>query len=238
MPPQIDALIIQGANNLCGTGGYFRWFTGVSMGTSYPATVIFPKDGLMTLVSHGPMGVERDFEGRDGVWRGVGKWLPTRPGRGQDRPARRPGQDPRHRPGPQRQTRPPPATAPRPADGAATPLVQRRSLASRTVQRLPGRPRRVPRHHPPPAPPRRRRSTTPQARSPSPWTGPTAPAWPAPSTSSPKNSTPRPHASPATAAPSPTRSAPHESQHPTHRYFRRSESGRQCIVVRERQAVQ
>ena len=77
MPPQIDALIIQGANNLCGTGGYFRWFTGVSMGTSYPATVIFPKDGLMTLVSHGPMGVERDFEGRDGVWRGVGKWLPT-----------------------------------------------------------------------------------------------------------------------------------------------------------------
>ena len=78
MPEQkLDALIIQGANNLCGTGGYFRWFTGVSMGTSYPATVIFPRDGLMTLVSHGPMGVERDFGGKDAVWRGVGKWLPT-----------------------------------------------------------------------------------------------------------------------------------------------------------------
>ena len=78
MPEQkLDALIIQGANNIAGTGGYFRWFTGVSMGTSYPGTVIFPKDGLMTLVSHGPMGVERDFEGKDPVWRGVGKWLPT-----------------------------------------------------------------------------------------------------------------------------------------------------------------
>src|SRR5690242_14429588 len=78
MPEQkLDALIVQGANNLGGTGGCFRWFTGVSMGTSYPATVIFPKDGLMTLVSHGPMGVERDFAGKDPVWRGVGKWLPT-----------------------------------------------------------------------------------------------------------------------------------------------------------------
>ena len=33
MPEQkLDALIVQGANNMCGTGGYFRWFTGVSMG--------------------------------------------------------------------------------------------------------------------------------------------------------------------------------------------------------------
>src|SRR5262245_42406377 len=47
------------------------------MGTSYPATVIFPKAGPMTLVSHGPMGVERDFAGKDAVWRGVGKWFPT-----------------------------------------------------------------------------------------------------------------------------------------------------------------
>ena len=78
MPEQkLDALIVQGANNLAGTGGYFRWFTGVSMGTSYPGTVIFPRDGLMTLVSHGPMGVERDFAGNDPIWRGVGKWFPT-----------------------------------------------------------------------------------------------------------------------------------------------------------------
>lgn len=49
----------------------------VSMATSYPATVIFPREDLMTLVSHGPMGVERDFGGRDPIWRGVGRWLPT-----------------------------------------------------------------------------------------------------------------------------------------------------------------
>jgi Xaa-Pro aminopeptidase len=78
MPDQkLDALVVQGANNLAGTGGYFRWLTGVSMATSYPATVIFPKDGLMTLVSHGPMDTEQEFAGNDPTWRGVGKWLPT-----------------------------------------------------------------------------------------------------------------------------------------------------------------
>jgi Xaa-Pro aminopeptidase len=78
MPEQkLDALIVQGCNNLAGTGGYFRWFTGVSMWTSYPATIIFPKDGLMTLVSHGPIGGERELNGNDAVWRGVGKALST-----------------------------------------------------------------------------------------------------------------------------------------------------------------
>jgi Xaa-Pro aminopeptidase len=74
---KLDALIVQGANNLAGTGGYFRWFTGVSMATSYPATVIFPKDGLMTLVSHGPIGGERKLDGNDPVWRGVSLALST-----------------------------------------------------------------------------------------------------------------------------------------------------------------
>ncbi len=78
MPEQkLDALIVQGASNLAGTGGYFRWFTGVSMGTSYPATIVFPKDDLMTLVSHGPIGGERNLGGNDPHWRGVGKHLTT-----------------------------------------------------------------------------------------------------------------------------------------------------------------
>jgi Xaa-Pro aminopeptidase len=78
MPEQkLDALIVQGANNLAGTGGYFRWFTGISMGTSYPATIVFPKDDLMTLVSHGPIGGVRNLGGHDLHWRGVGKHLTT-----------------------------------------------------------------------------------------------------------------------------------------------------------------
>ena len=52
----LDALVIQGSCNLAGTGGYFRWFTGVSPIGSYPQTVIFPRDGLMTLICHGPLG--------------------------------------------------------------------------------------------------------------------------------------------------------------------------------------
>src|SRR5437870_6906902 len=47
------------------------------MGTSYPGTVIFPKDGLMTLVSHGPIGGARKLNGNDPVWRGVGQHLTT-----------------------------------------------------------------------------------------------------------------------------------------------------------------
>ena len=48
------------------------------MGTSYPATIVFPKDDLMTLVSHGPIGGERQISGgNDPHWRGVGKHLTT-----------------------------------------------------------------------------------------------------------------------------------------------------------------
>ena len=48
-----DALVIQGMNNMAATCGYFRWFTGISAPGSYAQTVIFPRDGLMTLVCHG-----------------------------------------------------------------------------------------------------------------------------------------------------------------------------------------
>ena len=68
-----DALVIQGANNLAGTGGYFRWFTGVPAQGSYPQTVIFPQDGLMTLVCHGPIHGDSDLKGEDATYPGIGR---------------------------------------------------------------------------------------------------------------------------------------------------------------------
>src|SRR5208282_665922 len=59
----IDALIIQGVNNATGTGGYFRWFTGISVFSSYPQTVIVPRQGLMTLVWHGAFNESKRFDG-------------------------------------------------------------------------------------------------------------------------------------------------------------------------------
>jgi Xaa-Pro aminopeptidase len=73
----LDALVVQGAGNLAGTGGYYRWFTGVSPIGSYPQTVIFPRDGLMTLVCHGPLDGEHDLKGEDPALPGIGRRLTT-----------------------------------------------------------------------------------------------------------------------------------------------------------------
>lgn len=73
----LDALVIQGACNLAGTGGYFRWFTGVSPIGSYPQTVIFPREGLMTLVCHGPLDGAHDLKGEDATLPGIGRRLTT-----------------------------------------------------------------------------------------------------------------------------------------------------------------
>ena len=74
---RLDALVIQGACNMVGTGGYFRWFTGVSPIGSYPQTVIFPRDGLMTLVMHGPLHGEHDLKGEEAMLPGIGRRLTT-----------------------------------------------------------------------------------------------------------------------------------------------------------------
>jgi Xaa-Pro aminopeptidase len=77
-----DALIVQGASNLAGTGGYFRWFTGISPSGSYPQTIIFPQAGLMTHVMHGPWHGETTLDGTDPMHVGVGRRLtsPAFPG--------------------------------------------------------------------------------------------------------------------------------------------------------------
>jgi Xaa-Pro aminopeptidase len=73
----LDALVIQGANNMAGTGGYFRWFTGISAPSSYSQTVIFPREGLMTLVAHGPFDGETTHDGTEAALPGIGRRLST-----------------------------------------------------------------------------------------------------------------------------------------------------------------
>ena len=78
----IDALIIQGMNNANGTGGYYRWFTGISVYSSYPQTVIVPREGLMTVVWHGAFNEETRLDGKNPEWPGIGLRLgaPAFPG--------------------------------------------------------------------------------------------------------------------------------------------------------------
>jgi Xaa-Pro aminopeptidase len=60
----VDALIIQGAHNLAGNGGYARWFSGLSAPTTKSNVLIFPASGLMTLVCHGAFGGMSSFGGK------------------------------------------------------------------------------------------------------------------------------------------------------------------------------
>ncbi|HZT52687.1 MAG TPA: M24 family metallopeptidase, partial [Stellaceae bacterium] len=73
----LDALVVQGMSNLAGTGGYFRWFTGIPAMGSYPMTIVFPRDGLMTLVMHGAFGGDSALDDRDPMLPGVGRCLTT-----------------------------------------------------------------------------------------------------------------------------------------------------------------
>ena len=61
---KLDALIVQGANNLAAPADISAGSPACRWARPIPRP-IFPKDDLMTLVSHGPMGGERDFEGHD-----------------------------------------------------------------------------------------------------------------------------------------------------------------------------
>jgi Xaa-Pro aminopeptidase len=72
---RLDALVIQGMSNLAGTGGYFRWFTGISAIGSYAMTVIFPRDGLMTLVCHGAIHGDTKLDDRDPMLPGIARRL-------------------------------------------------------------------------------------------------------------------------------------------------------------------
>lgn len=71
----IDALVMQNSQDW--VGGYVRWFTDVPGSTGYPRTVIFPRNGLMTIIHQGDFGGVRKIAADDPVNRGVEKILTT-----------------------------------------------------------------------------------------------------------------------------------------------------------------
>lgn len=73
----LDALVAQGANGYAGGSGYFRWFTGKPAANTYPQTVIFPCEGLMTLLHNGESGGAWDLDGSHPSYPGVGRRLTT-----------------------------------------------------------------------------------------------------------------------------------------------------------------
>ncbi|MBL8629219.1 MAG: aminopeptidase P family protein [Rhodospirillaceae bacterium] len=54
---KVDALLLQNSNDFL--GGYVKWFTDLPATTGYPTTIIFPRDGAMTVVSQGTFGLDR-----------------------------------------------------------------------------------------------------------------------------------------------------------------------------------
>jgi len=66
----LDALVIQATQDWL--GGYLKWFTDHPATNGYPTTVIFPREGTMTLIEQGPMGVSRQLRD-DPLYRGIGK---------------------------------------------------------------------------------------------------------------------------------------------------------------------
>ena len=75
--PSIDALVVQGANGYSGGSGYFRWFTGKPAANTYPQTVIFPAEGLMTWLLNGERGGEKNLNGSDPNYPGIGRRFTT-----------------------------------------------------------------------------------------------------------------------------------------------------------------
>jgi Xaa-Pro aminopeptidase len=71
---RLDVLLMQNSSECI--GGYVRWFTDMPA-FDYPVTVVFPREGAMTMLLHGPVG-ERELppEG-DGIFRGVERVIGT-----------------------------------------------------------------------------------------------------------------------------------------------------------------
>src|SRR5450631_2157533 len=72
---KIDVLLMQ--NNNDHMGGYVRYFTDMPATNGYPNTVVFQRDGEMTVVCQGPFGGGEATAQGDQTWRGVKRILTT-----------------------------------------------------------------------------------------------------------------------------------------------------------------
>lgn len=73
----LDALVVQGANNLSGIGGHYAWFTGLSASGSYPQTVVFFADQPMTVIRHGADGTVAEYDPTAPETYGMERYLGT-----------------------------------------------------------------------------------------------------------------------------------------------------------------
>lgn len=67
----LDALVCQ--NNSDWVGGGVKWFTDLPATNGYPRTVIFPREGKMTVIEVGPFDGDRRLPEDEGLNRGVGR---------------------------------------------------------------------------------------------------------------------------------------------------------------------
>lgn len=73
----LDALIVQGANNLTGIGGHYAWFTGLSASGSYPQTAVFFAEQPMTVVRHGAFDATAQYDPAAPETYGIAHYLGT-----------------------------------------------------------------------------------------------------------------------------------------------------------------
>jgi Xaa-Pro aminopeptidase len=59
-------------------GGYVKWFCDLPTAWGYPVTIVFPREGEMTVIMTGPHGATRELSpGEDGRFPGVGRIMTT-----------------------------------------------------------------------------------------------------------------------------------------------------------------
>jgi Xaa-Pro aminopeptidase len=74
---KIDVLVAHGTNGYGGGPGHFRWLTGIPVMNSYAQAVIFPRDGLATVIHHGDFGGHRENDPSTPEFRGIGERFMT-----------------------------------------------------------------------------------------------------------------------------------------------------------------